>query len=180
MQGAQLRPLARQACRGQRRLRLNNGSSLQTSFGLRRQRHSVAGFLAFPIDLSVLTLYIVHSLGGHSMRTIKMFRWALLVAWLAMTATVAQAQFVARDPGVRGGPAGAGGPISGLSDNQREFFEVGLEDFLEDEEVDEGLGPRFNSTGCGGCHSQPDIGGSSPFENPQVDVADEFNNNLPS
>ena len=77
----------------------------------------------------------------------------------------------ARDPGVRGGEAGAGGPIGGLSANELAFFELGLEDFEEAEEVDEGLGPRMNLDGCGGCHAQPAIGGSSPAENPQVAFA---------
>jgi hypothetical protein len=101
-----------------------------------------------------------------------------IVGVLAFSA--ADTQVVARDPGVRGGAAGAGGPIPGLTANQREFFELGLEDFLEDEEVDEGLGPRFNFTGCGGCHKQPDIGGSSPAANPQFDVVRDFHQTAPS
>src|SRR5689334_889350 len=94
--------------------------------------------------------------------------------------SAADTQVVARDPGVRGGPAGAGGPIAGLTANQLQFFELGLDDFLEDEDVADGLGPRFNSTGCGSCHSQPDIGGTSPGANPLFDVAEEFNNTVPS
>jgi CxxC motif-containing protein (DUF1111 family) len=77
----------------------------------------------------------------------------------------------ARDPGVRGGPAGAGGPLDGLSGTEIEFFTHGREDFNEAEEVDEGLGPRMNLDGCGSCHSQPAIGGSSPAVNPQVAFA---------
>jgi len=77
----------------------------------------------------------------------------------------------ARDPGVRGGPPGAGGPIAGLTANEIRFFELGLEDFNEAEDVADGLGPRMNLDGCGGCHSQPAIGGSSPAVNPQVAFA---------
>jgi CxxC motif-containing protein (DUF1111 family) len=77
----------------------------------------------------------------------------------------------ARDPGVRGGSAGAGGPIPGLSGAQQAFFETGKLDFEEAEEVADGLGPRMNLDGCGGCHSQPATGGSSPAVNPQVAFA---------
>jgi CxxC motif-containing protein (DUF1111 family) len=43
--------------------------------------------------------------------------------------------------------------------------------FQEVEGVANGLGPRFNSTSCSSCHSQPAVGGSSPATNPQVSVA---------
>ena len=79
--------------------------------------------------------------------------------------------FNASDPGVRGDPAGAGGQLPGLSPNQAAFFASGLADFNSAEEVDEGLGPRMNLDGCGGCHLQPAVGGTSPFVNPQVAFA---------
>jgi len=79
--------------------------------------------------------------------------------------------FRASDPGVRGGPAGAGGPIAGLSMNETAFFDLGKEDFGEAEDVADGVGPRMNLDGCGGCHSQPATGGTSPFVNPQVAFA---------
>jgi len=77
-----------------------------------------------------------------------------------------------RDPGVRGGEPGAGGPIAGLVGRQEEFFRHGLEDFNEAEDVADGLGPRMNLDGCGQCHSQPAIGGTSPAVNPQVAFAE--------
>jgi hypothetical protein len=87
----------------------------------------------------------------------------------------------ARDPGVRGGDPGAGGHLVGLTDRQIAFFEIGLEDFAEDEDVGDGLGPRFNFTGCRACHSQPATGGTSPAVNPLVDVPTDFPGNfLPS
>jgi len=79
--------------------------------------------------------------------------------------------FRTNDPGVRGGPAGAGGPIAGLSMNETAFFDLGKEDFGEAEDVADGVGPRMNLDGCGGCHSQPATGGTSPFVNPQVAFA---------
>ena len=91
---------------------------------------------------------------------------------------VLQAQFSrARDPGVREGPAGAGEHLPGLTTGQIQFFNVGRADFAEEEEVDEGLGPRFNATGCGVCHAKPDIGGTSPAINPLVDVHRAFPGN---
>src|SRR5437870_5368477 len=87
-----------------------------------------------------------------------------------------RADFFAVDPGVRGDPAGAGGPIDGLSANEKIFFEAGLAAFNEVQDVqgdDPGLGPRFNLDSCAGCHAQPAVGGTSPFTNPQVDVANK-------
>jgi len=79
----------------------------------------------------------------------------------------------ARDPGVRGGSAGAGGAIAGLSVAEQAFFALGLEDFNEAEDVADGLGPRMNLDGCGGCHAQPAVGGTSPALNPQVAFANQ-------
>jgi len=86
------------------------------------------------------------------------------------------------DPGVRGGPAGAGGPLAGLTQQQLQAFQDGQQDFNTEEGVPEGLGPRFNGTFCGQCHSQPAIGGTSPQTNPQVAVATELGgqNTVPS
>jgi CxxC motif-containing protein (DUF1111 family) len=85
---------------------------------------------------------------------------------LLTTATRAQT-----DPGPRGGSAGAGGAIPGLSGSQGAYFTEGQTRFQEVEGVANGLGPRFNSTSCSSCHSQPAVGGSSPANNPQVSVA---------
>jgi CxxC motif-containing protein (DUF1111 family) len=83
------------------------------------------------------------------------------------------------DPGVRGGAAGAGGKLSGLTQDQQNFFASARVVFQEVDSVSgnapgaagSGLGPRFNADSCAACHSQPDIGGSSPASNPQVTVA---------
>jgi CxxC motif-containing protein (DUF1111 family) len=40
-------------------------------------------------------------------------------------------------------------------------FDDGRKDFLEVEEEKDGLGPFFNATSCGVCHSQPAAGGGS-------------------
>jgi CxxC motif-containing protein (DUF1111 family) len=87
----------------------------------------------------------------------------------------------ARDPGVRGGDPGAGGHLDGLTGNEIRFFELGKEDFEEVEDVADGLGPRMNLDGCGTCHSQPAIGGTSPAVNPQVAFANAaFPSQLPA
>jgi CxxC motif-containing protein (DUF1111 family) len=78
---------------------------------------------------------------------------------------------VARDPGVRAGTTSAGGAVPGLTPHELEYFDAGKDDFEEAEEVADGLGPRMNLDGCGGCHSQPAIGGTSPAVNPQVAFA---------
>jgi len=91
--------------------------------------------------------------------------------------TFQQSYSRARDPGVRdpNGPKGAGGHIEGLSPNEILFFEAGKADFEEVEDVADGLGPRMNLDSCGGCHSQPATGGTSPAVNPQVAFAKAAN-----
>ncbi|MFI5247445.1 MAG: di-heme oxidoredictase family protein [Nitrospirales bacterium] len=87
-------------------------------------------------------------------------------------------KFTARDPGVRTGSNGAGGMLPGLSQLDQQVFAVGRGTFQEVDSVQGtipgtgvGLGPRFNLDSCAGCHAQPDVGGTSPSVNPQVDVA---------
>src|SRR5262245_12752479 len=83
---------------------------------------------------------------------------ACAVVALCVLPEPASAQIIVltpRDPGVRGGAAGAGDHLPGLTTDQITFFEVGQEDFAEAEGVGDGLGPRFNLDGCGGCHAQP-------------------------
>src|SRR6267142_7236427 len=81
------------------------------------------------------------------------------------------ASSAARDPGVRGGAAGAGAPIAGLTETELAFFSAGADEFTEEEEVGDGLGPTMNLGSCSGCHLQPAVGGTSPPVNPQVAFA---------
>jgi hypothetical protein len=118
----------------------------------------------------------------------KSFRWVqCLLFLLALSLTIHAA--MQSDPGVRGGPPGAGGPLPGLTIKEGKFSDGGLDAFTEVQSVDgsisgteAGLGPRFNLDSCGGCHSQPAIGGSSPAVNPQVAVAtkNSATNTIPS
>ncbi|MEZ5399443.1 MAG: di-heme oxidoredictase family protein [Bryobacteraceae bacterium] len=76
-----------------------------------------------------------------------------------------------RDPGPRPGPALGGQPLPGLTVGERAVFEQAKIAFEEADDVDEGLGPRFNLDSCVGCHSFPASGGSAPAVNPQIAVA---------
>jgi CxxC motif-containing protein (DUF1111 family) len=79
------------------------------------------------------------------------------------------------DPGVRGGPAGAGDPLNDLTADEKAFFQDGIGRFADVEVVtggnNNGLGPRFNSNQCLSCHSQPAPGGTSPAQNPLIEIA---------
>jgi CxxC motif-containing protein (DUF1111 family) len=115
------------------------------------------------------------------MTNIKLVVAGVLLVAAAAGAAVAQ-QFGARDPGVRGGPPGAGVPLYGLTASQLAFFDIGRNEFQDTDGLAEGLGPRFNLDSCGGCHSQPAMGGTSPATNPQIAVATAFGarNTIPS
>ena len=123
----------------------------------------------------------------------KMIGVSMLVFIVAVTFAINVqsqiAKFTASDPGVRPGSNGAGGMLPGLTSVEQQAFAIGREVFeevgsvlgtLPDTEL--GLGPRFNLDSCAGCHTQPDIGGSSPVVNPQIAVAKKAGatNEIPS
>ena len=54
-----------------------------------------------------------------------------------------------------------GEPIQGINGTEFELFRMGLEDFLEVEDAQEGLGPLYNGRSCAECHAIPRIGGVS-------------------
>jgi CxxC motif-containing protein (DUF1111 family) len=54
-----------------------------------------------------------------------------------------------------------GDPLPGVTPVEFEEFRLGLDDFLEVETSDEGLGPAFNGTSCAACHNVPAVGGVS-------------------
>jgi CxxC motif-containing protein (DUF1111 family) len=94
------------------------------------------------------------------------------------------------DPGVRRSATDntTPQPLTGLGPDELAFFQDGLTRFNAVEVVSgakanegNGLGPRFNSNQCASCHSQPNIGGSSPPANPLLAVATAAgaNNTLP-
>ncbi|MDQ3069941.1 MAG: hypothetical protein M3R55_09465 [Acidobacteriota bacterium] len=82
-------------------------------------------------------------------------RAAWHISW-AVPALLLGAVLVAR---AQERPAGAGGPLAGLTPREFSEFRLGLDDFLEVETAEEGLGPAFNGTSCAVCHNIPAIGG---------------------
>src|SRR6476661_11118973 len=56
-----------------------------------------------------------------------------------------------------------GDPLPGITPREFDAFRVGLNAFTGVETVDDGLGPAFNGTSCGACHSVPALGGISPM-----------------
>ena len=107
--------------------------------------------------------------------TLKSLCGTLILALIACGYTLGQTRSAPVDPGVRGGAAGAGGPLPGLTADEAAFFLDGQARFAEIEVVNKGsnngLGPRFNSNQCFSCHSQPNMGGTSPAKNPLPEVA---------
>ena len=84
------------------------------------------------------------------------------------------------DPGVRHTVTDSGPPaaLAGLGPDEMAFFRDGLARFDTVEVVSgattiqgNGLGPRFNSNQCASCHLQPNVGGSSPPQNPLIRIA---------
>jgi hypothetical protein len=80
-------------------------------------------------------------------------RTALALALITLAAT--GAVVTTQSPGT------PGSALPGISPVEFEEFRIGLEDFLEVEEAEEGLGPAFNGTSCASCHSIPAVGGTS-------------------
>lgn len=70
------------------------------------------------------------------------------VGWIATVCLAAQSA-----------PPRPGDPLPGLSPSEFQEFRLGLEDFLEVETPEEGLGPAFNATSCAACHNVPAVGG---------------------
>lgn len=79
---------------------------------------------------------------------------------LALAIPIATTVFIAAIvSGAQDRPPGAGGALPGLTPREFSEFRLGLDDFLEVETAEEGLGPAFNATSCAVCHNIPAIGG---------------------
>src|SRR5690606_2266065 len=93
-----------------------------------------------------------HRLGtGEAMRPIRR-SWPWLLSFGVWTALAAQASWTQ-------GLGRPGDPIAGITPAEFSLFRMGLDDFLEVETAEEGLGPAFNGTSCAACHNVPAIGG---------------------
>jgi CxxC motif-containing protein (DUF1111 family) len=73
-----------------------------------------------------------------------------VLVWLSLVAVAGRAQ----------APLRPGDPLPGISAADFSLFRLGLDDFVEVETAEDGLGPAFNGTSCAICHSVPAIGGS--------------------
>lgn len=110
------------------------------------------------------------------MRRIKLLSISFgLVSLVIGESATSQAASGVFDPGVRAGVPGAGTPMPTLTPIESAYYNDGLNRFVEVDAVtggvNNGLGPRYNSNQCSGCHSQPGIGGSSPPTNPSPALA---------
>jgi CxxC motif-containing protein (DUF1111 family) len=116
----------------------------------------------------------------------------LAVAGLALTVILNPGTVAAQhDPGPRPVASDAKAmPYSELGQDQQNFFNDAMADFMEVDSVSgtilgeggSGLGPTFNGNSCAQCHAFPVVGGSSPAMNPQVELAtlDRATNTVPS
>jgi CxxC motif-containing protein (DUF1111 family) len=62
-------------------------------------------------------------------------------------------------PATQSGAALPGSPLPGIRPHEFSEFRLGLDDFLEVETAEDGLGPAYNATSCAVCHNIPAIGG---------------------
>ncbi len=65
------------------------------------------------------------------------------------------------NPAAQGSGSGPGAPLRGLTAREFSEFRLGLDDFLEVETAEDGLGPAYNATSCAVCHNAPAVGGGS-------------------
>nr|MBA3916632.1 hypothetical protein [Terriglobales bacterium] len=101
----------------------------------------------------------------------------LLAVTISLTLAIGLEAQTAVDPGVRRGAIGAGGFVPGLNPDQLNMSGVaaGFIDEVnfvagKDSIKKVGLGARFDSNSCKGCHAQPANGGSSLPSNPLFNV----------
>jgi CxxC motif-containing protein (DUF1111 family) len=77
---------------------------------------------------------------------------AALVVWAGVVLFQAS-------PATQAGAVIPGSPLAGIRPHEFSEFRMGLDDFLEVETADEGLGPAYNGTSCAVCHNIPAVGG---------------------
>ena len=76
--------------------------------------------------------------------------------------------------GAQSGTVAPGQPMAGITPHEFERFRLGLEDFLELETAEEGLGPAFNGASCAICHNIPAVGGAGLIAEMHAGIRDEF------
>src|SRR4026208_2266764 len=83
-------------------------------------------------------------------------RWRIV---LGVTGVIAMMIGATRPLPGQGRGVKFGEALSGILPAEFERFRLGLNDFLEVETAEEGLGPAFNAASCAGCHNVPAVGG---------------------
>lgn len=68
-----------------------------------------------------------------------------------------------------------GDPLPGITPVEFSEFRLGLEDFVEVETSEDGLGPAFNGTSCAVCHNLPAIGGGGVMLETRGAIRDTLN-----
>ena len=94
-------------------------------------------------------------------------RWAAAVCAAGLAVVVLSRA----DPSAQQ-PVQPGDSLPGISPAEFEDFRLGLEDFLEVETAEEGLGPAYNATSCAGCHNVPAVGGIAPVTTVRAGIQD--------
>ena len=109
-------------------------------------------------------------------------RWA--AAGIAVLAIAVSSR---TNSAAQGSGSGPGAPLRGLTAREFSEFRMGLDDFLEVETAEDGLGPAFNAASCAVCHNAPAIGGGSSMletramyreENGEIRALDEAGETL--
>jgi CxxC motif-containing protein (DUF1111 family) len=93
------------------------------------------------------------------MRTLKVMTLMCFVLGLCSLIFLAEPVPVIGQGGITDAPAAFDDQTNGLV--TQEVREIAKEDFNEQEEIDEGLGPVYNARSCGECHDNPVSGGGS-------------------
>jgi CxxC motif-containing protein (DUF1111 family) len=68
-----------------------------------------------------------------------------------------------------------GDPLPGITPVEFSEFRLGLEDFVEVETSEDGLGPAYNGTSCAVCHNLPAIGGGGVMLETRAAIRDVSN-----
>ena len=98
-------------------------------------------------------------------------RWRDLGVWVCCAALTGIVASIALRVNAQA-QTSAGAPLPGLTPVEFEEFRLGLDDFMEVETAEEGLGPAFNGASCAVCHNVPAIGGGGVMLETRVGYRD--------
>jgi CxxC motif-containing protein (DUF1111 family) len=92
----------------------------------------------------------------------KKTTWVIhTVGACGLAAVLGSSTLVAQGPNPPG-PGNPGGPLIGLTQQQMQQFQQGVQEFTQNENPQTGLGPVFNGVSCAQCHNAGALGGASP------------------